>query len=230
MSAKNYDDVLGVSRRESPAGIRDAYRELAKRLHRDVTGTAYRFQEIDEAYEALSDPSRRSADDREWSEREWGEDRPGRSIPITYEVALEPIAPEPISLFRLPEQTQPSFEAFQERYARNFTGRHVPKAERPESLTLDVVLSPAQALAGCSVPVGVPVFRTCTGCGGAGHVWPFRCFKCDGSGLVEAIRELDIPVPPGTRPHCIVEAPLNMFGIGNLYLRIHISLSVEVSL
>src|SRR4051794_23544744 len=113
MSAKNYHHILGVSSRESPAGIRDAYRELAKRLRRDATETAgtYRFQEIDEAYEALSDPSRRSAHDREW-----GEDRPGRSLPITYGVPLEPIAPEPISLFRLPEQTQPSFEAFQERY------------------------------------------------------------------------------------------------------------------
>ena len=45
-----------------------------------------------------------------------------------------PVGHPPVSLFGQPEQTRPSFDAFHERYLRNFTGWNVPKAERAESL------------------------------------------------------------------------------------------------
>jgi DnaJ-class molecular chaperone len=66
MPLKNYYVVLGVSRDEKPAGIRSAYRRLAKVLHPDLAGESgtRRFQEIVEAYAVLSDPARRRAHDR----------------------------------------------------------------------------------------------------------------------------------------------------------------------
>ena len=120
MPARNYYVVLGVSRGETPAGIRAAYHELAKTLHPDVTGPAgtARFQEIDEAYEALLDPARRRAHDRDFSESDLGV-----QIPVRRQAPDWPVAPEPISLFGQPEQTRPSFDAFYERYLRNFTHR-----------------------------------------------------------------------------------------------------------
>jgi curved DNA-binding protein CbpA len=61
MPAKDYYLILGVSRTETAGGIRAAYRALARRLHPDHGGdrAAQAFQEINEAYEALSDPGRR---------------------------------------------------------------------------------------------------------------------------------------------------------------------------
>jgi DnaJ-class molecular chaperone len=190
MPAKNYYVVLGVSRDESPAGIRTAYHELARRMHPDITGPAdtSRFQEINEAYEVLSDPDRRRAHDRDFGELERG-----TVVPVRHQPPSGPIAPEPISLFGQPEQTKPSFDAFRERYLRNFSGWNVPKAERVESLTLDVALSPAEAFCGCTIPVGVPVFGACPECGGTGQVFLFRCLECAGSGLLEEQRTLHVP-------------------------------------
>ena len=244
MPAKNYYVVLGVSRGESPAGIRTAYHELARRMHPDVAGPAgtTRFQEINEAYQVLSDPARRRAHDREFGGPEVEVRREPPRWPIASEpigqpprwpVASEPIgqpprwpiAPEPISLFGQPEQTRPSFDSFQERYLRNFTGWNVPKAERAESLTLDVVLSPTEAFYGCTVPVGVPVFAACAECAGTGQAFPFRCTGCAGSGLIEELRTLHVRVPPRVQPGTVLELPLERFGIGNLYLRVQVSIS-----
>jgi len=222
MPAKNYYVVLGVSRDESPAGIRTAYHELARRMHPDITGPAdtSRFQEINEAYEVLSDPDRRRAHDRDF-----GEPERGTEVPVRHQPPSWPIAPEPISLFGQPEQTKPSFDAFRERYLRNFTGWNVPKAERAESLTLDVALSPAEAFYGCTIPVGVPVFGACPECGGTGQVFLFRCLECAGSGLLEEQRTLHVRVPPRVQPGAVLEVPLEMFGISNLYLRVQVSIS-----
>jgi molecular chaperone DnaJ len=222
MPAKNYYVVLGVSRGESPAGIRNAYHELARRMHPDIAGPAgtSRFEEINEAYEVLSDPARRREHDLES-----GESRRGTEVPVSHGPAPWPVAPEPISLFGQPDQTRPSFDAFRDRYLRNFTRSNVPKAERVESLTLDVALTPAEAFNGCTLPVGVPVFSACAECGGTGQVAPFRCVECGGSGLVEEQRTLHVHVPPRVPPGTILEVPLEMFGIGNLYLRVQVSIS-----
>jgi DnaJ-class molecular chaperone len=222
MPAKNYYVVLGVSRDESPAGIRSTFHELARRMHPDTAGPAdrSRFQEVNESYEVLSDPDRRRAHDRDFGLPERVTEVPARRRQPNW-----PIASEPISLFGQPGQTKPSFDAFRERYLRNFTGRNMPKSERAESLTLDVALSPAEAFYGCTVPVGVPVFGACSECGGTGQVVLFRCLECGGSGLSEEQRELDVRVPPRIQHGRILEVPIEMFGIGNLYLRLHFSIS-----
>ena len=222
MPAKNHYVVLGVSRGESSAGIRSAYHELARRIHPDTAGPAdtSRFQQINESYEVLSDPGRRRAHDRDSSESQRVTELPAAQQPPG-----RPVAPEPISLLGQPGQTKPSFDAFRERYLRNFSGRNLPKAERAESLTLDVALSPVEAFCGCTIPVGVPVFGACSECGGTGQVFLFRCLECAGSGLLEEERALYVRVPPRVQPATVLEVPLEMFGISNLYLRMQVSIS-----
>src|ERR1041384_6349979 len=63
MEKKTYYMILGVSRGETSGGIRAAYRDRARQIHPDVAGeSATRaFQELNEAYGVLSDPSRRHA-------------------------------------------------------------------------------------------------------------------------------------------------------------------------
>jgi curved DNA-binding protein len=60
---KNYYDILGVGREASPDEIKRAYRKLASQHHPDKGGDKARFQEIQGAYDALSDPQRRAAHD-----------------------------------------------------------------------------------------------------------------------------------------------------------------------
>src|ERR1700691_5977104 len=60
--ATDYYAALGVSRDASADEIKKAYRRLARELHPDVNPdpqTQERFKEITQAYEVLSDPSKR---------------------------------------------------------------------------------------------------------------------------------------------------------------------------
>ena len=64
---RNLYAVLGVSSNATPEQLREAYRDLARRLHPDVAGTsqddALRMAEVNHAWSVLSDPvSRRDYD------------------------------------------------------------------------------------------------------------------------------------------------------------------------
>ncbi|KAL1506701.1 hypothetical protein ABEB36_006016 [Hypothenemus hampei] len=62
-AAKNYYDILGVGRNASPAEIKKAYYNLAKKYHPDVNKNdpeaQKKFQEASEAYEILGDDGKR---------------------------------------------------------------------------------------------------------------------------------------------------------------------------
>jgi molecular chaperone DnaJ len=60
---KDYYEVLGVSKQSSADEIKRAFRKLARQHHPDVNkeaGSETKFKEINEAYQVLSDPNKRS--------------------------------------------------------------------------------------------------------------------------------------------------------------------------
>lgn len=63
MAAKDYYQVLGISRSASADDIKLAYRRLARKYHPDVSrvpGAEEHFKAVNEAYETLGDSSKRS--------------------------------------------------------------------------------------------------------------------------------------------------------------------------
>ena len=56
----NYYETLGVPKTASQEEIKKAYRKLASQHHPDKGGDTARFQEIQAAYDTLSDPQKRS--------------------------------------------------------------------------------------------------------------------------------------------------------------------------
>lgn len=65
--ARDYYEVLGVSRDASADEIQQAYRKLARRFHPDINKDPQaeeRFKELNEAYGVLSDPKTRARYDR----------------------------------------------------------------------------------------------------------------------------------------------------------------------
>ncbi|MFF3330600.1 DnaJ C-terminal domain-containing protein [Streptomyces sp. NPDC002888] len=65
--ARDFYEVLGVSRTASQDEIQQAYRKLARKYHPDVNkdpGAEERFKDLNEAYSVLSDPKTRARYDR----------------------------------------------------------------------------------------------------------------------------------------------------------------------
>lgn len=206
MEKKTYYMILGVSRGETLGGIRAAYRDRARQLHPDVAGEAATraFQELSEAYGVLSDPSRRRA----------------YNAQLALDAHAAPRAP--ISILDPPEAIHPSFAEVRDRFLRNFTGLHVPKAERIEPFDFEVLLSHDEATSGCVVPIGVPTFQRCPRCGGAGVTWLHACTYCRQSGMIETRRVVQVHVPAMTPPGTIYEVALSGLGIHNFRLRLHV--------
>jgi molecular chaperone DnaJ/curved DNA-binding protein len=218
MAGKDYYLILGVARSESSAGIRARYRDLVRTLHPDVAGakSTGSFREVTEAYEVLADPVARRRHNSELDAKE-------RRRPMGPVAA--PVAPPraaPVSLLAEPWVVRPSFDGLVDRLVRNFTGVGVPKAERSESLTVEVILTPDEALEGVEVPLGVPVVHRCVECGGTGRAWLYWCASCGGEGAIATDRVIRIPIPAGVRSGSIIEGPLDGLGIHNLYLRLYV--------
>jgi len=225
MDGKTYYMILGVSRTESPGGIRSAYRDLARRLHPDVAGeqATHAFQEISEAYDVLSDPQRRRAYNDELRRSESGDVVPVRAAP-----PAPPTRPA-VSIFGAAQAIRLSFEAMYDRFRRNFTGVGAPRSERLEGLNVEVVLTPEEGCRGCVLPIGVPVFRRCPECGGSGRDWLFPCVACGQQGTIEEEEIVHVRIPPMARSGSIFELPLQGLRIHNFYLRLHVFVEPHIA-
>ena len=78
---RNYYEILGVTKKSSSEDVKRAYRSLARKYHPDRNPgdkmAEERFKDINEAYEVLSDASKRSQYDQ-FSQAAWGKNGSGR--------------------------------------------------------------------------------------------------------------------------------------------------------
>ncbi|MDJ0714895.1 MAG: DnaJ C-terminal domain-containing protein [Prochloraceae cyanobacterium] len=90
-SFKDYYGILAVSTNASTEEIKKSYRRLARRYHPDLNredkGAEEKFKDINEAYEILSDETKRSQYDqysRSWNQRGWGSKAGGTRIQTVF--------------------------------------------------------------------------------------------------------------------------------------------------
>jgi molecular chaperone DnaJ len=162
--ARDFYEVLGVDRKASADEIKRAYRKLAREYHPDRNpgdaSAEERFKEVQQAYDALSDPEKRKQYDAGGMFAGFGGG--GRGGGFASDLG------DIFSTFfgRRGGEPQPT------------QGRH---------LETEVRLSFDQAMAGTEVSVSVPKHATCTTCGGNGAqpgTAPVTCPRCGGRGVV----------------------------------------------
>jgi len=225
---KNYYLILGVKSNATPGEIKAAFRQRVKELHPDRSGMGSGpFLEVQEAYGVLGDIAQRRRYDRliygigrAWREREGAEPL----IPEKTEgEPLRRFRERPhifdVSLTKSFEQYRPSFEELFERLWSNFEPISRPKAERLQSLTVEVTLTPREARGGGIMRVWVPARTTCSFCGGRGGIGGYECSRCAGQGSLVGEYPLEIEYPPITRDF-VTQVPLAGFGIHNFYMTI----------
>jgi molecular chaperone DnaJ len=228
---KDYYLILRLKPDATAEEIRSAYRRLAIELHPDISGFGSDpFLELQEAYSVLSDPVRRAVYDREAEGipiRRAEAARPAEIVIRRRHSAEPPPTPlrsmggsETISLLQSFETFLPSLSDMFDRLWNNFELVTLSKAERLESLTVDVPLSLRQAFTGGQIRILVPARVICPSCRGRGHVGPYRCSRCDGDGTLRSEYPITISYPPGLQQDYIVRLPLGDFGSENFYLSV----------
>ena len=176
---RDYYDVLGVAADAGADEIKRAYRQLARRYHPDISGDerGAAFLELARAYEVLSDPARRRTYDASTryapvrSRSDW-------VVPLDDEIAID----------------FPSVANVLDRMRDAFFA-----AGPVITLAAEIVLTAREAFDGVTVPLEVPLRRTCRSCGGRGETWAEWCSGCGGLGEVAANQEMRVRVPAGVR-------------------------------
>lgn len=224
--AKDYYEILGVSRDASAEDIKKAYRKLAIKYHPDKNSGSKeaeeKFKELSHAYEILSAPGKRRQYDQ------FGE-------------AAFQYAPgaggfgfhDPFDIFR--EVFGGGFgNIFEDMFGFGQQRRRGP--QRGRDLEYFLKLDFLEAARGTSKEIKVrklvtcsscegsgakpgtgkvtcsrcggrgqvsqtsgffSISRTCDACRGTGEIIKEPCSKCDGSGRLEAVRKITVDVPPG---------------------------------
>ena len=185
---KDYYKTLGVDKKASDKGIKDAYRRLARKYHPDANpedkGSEEKFKEISEAYEVLSNAEKRKQYDTGGMFAGAGGPGPGygpfdfggagsRPGSRTYTGDLGDLG-DLGDIFNLFGGTGTG------------TGRR-RQAPKGRDLSTDVTISFDEALSGIIVPLtisGKSICPTCKGTGAKPGTLPKTCPSCGGKGSV----------------------------------------------
>jgi molecular chaperone DnaJ len=169
---KDYYEILGVSKTATDDELKKAYRSLAKKFHPDINkekGADVKFKEINEAYEVLSDPSKRSNYDR------FGSADAGGGFSGGFGGGFDPG-----DMFG---------DIFSEFFGGGFSARGKKRsyAERGSDLRYKTELTLEEMFKGVEIQISYNTKVKCEACygeGGENGSKPVDCKTCKGSGRI----------------------------------------------
>jgi len=171
--ARDYYELLGVSRSASPEEIKRAYRRLARKYHPDVNkedGAEEVFKEINRAYEVLSEPDVRARYDRFGEAGVGGADGASGFQDFSDMGGFADI-----------------FESFFGGFGGAGPSARRRGPMRGDDLRLDLKLGFKDAVFGGEKEIKISHLETCGTCSGSGAkpgTRPVTCSTCGGSGQV----------------------------------------------
>jgi molecular chaperone DnaJ len=254
MTNADYYETLGVKRDASPDDLKKAFRHLARKYHPDLNkgsrDAEEKFKEINEAYQVLSDPKKKT----QYDQVGHVEFRPGDAAGYT--------PPSYDDLFR-DFGLGDIFNAFSE-------GSRKTRRRAGADLRYDLEVSLTDAFNGTKITVTVPHQEECptchgtgaqpgsvrdcptcrgTGeirssrtiggrpmtniavcpeCGGSGKIIERPCTTCHGSGILQKNRRIEITIPAGVADGQFLriagegEPGENRGPPGDLYVVVHV--------
>lgn len=221
---RDYYEVLGVARSASDDDLKKAYRRLAIQLHPDRNPgnkqAEERFKEVNEAYQVLSDPERRSQYDRFGHSAFQGPQGQGPFGGFDFSQGFEEVFSDIFGDFfgtgrgrarsrsRRGDDLRYDLEVEFEEAARG-----TEKVVRFQRLTLCESCNGTRARGGSTGARQCPNCRgtgqvrtqqgffsistTCSQCRGEGTIISDPCPKCQGQGRLRKQESLSVRIPPG---------------------------------
>ena len=223
--ARDYYEVLGISRGADQKQLRQAYRKLARKLHPDVNpgdkNAEARFKEVNAAYEVLSDAEKRKKYDRygdRWQYADQIEEaqrqaraQGGGGRRFTFDFSGRG-APQGDLEFSDIGGLGDLFDLFRGGGRR---ARPQPRAtEVPVEITLE------EAYNGTTRVFELAGQERCATCAGSGQVAGAACHVCQGQGVVMKPHRIEAKIPAGVADGGRVH--IRGSGVGDLYLKVKI--------
>lgn len=177
MEKRDYYDVLGVSKDATNAEIKSAFRKKAKEFHPDINKSPdapEKFKEAQEAYECLSDDTKRSQYDKYGHaafENQYGNAGGFQGNPFSGSgFDFGDIFDEVFS---------GGFGGFS-----SFGGRNSTKARKGSDTLYGLKIDFMEAVYGCKKEIDLEYYEKCDDCDGKGGHGERTCPECGGSGQV----------------------------------------------
>ncbi len=228
MQNKDYYNILGVSKSATDKEVKSAYRKLARQYHPDVnpgdSKAEAKFQDINEAYETLSDSEKRQQYDQFGSSWRNFQGAPGGGRPGGGPGG------QPFDF----DFSNVDFgggggggmgDLFEQMFGK---GRGRKRPSQGGHARADVEVSLEEAFHGASKTLTVTSQVGCPACGGAGVGRGGVCPACGGSGRRSEDSKLEVKIPAGVTDGAKIRVkgrgePGQMGGTpGDLYLTIHL--------
>ncbi len=206
----DYYEVLGVSRTASDKEIKQAYRQLARQHHPDLhqgdakQAAEEKFKAVNEAYEVLGDPDKRSKYDQLGRNWQAGQDFEPAGPGFTY--TTHNSADFDLGGFGFSDFFANMFG--QDFAQRRQTGR--PASFKGEDIDAEISLSIEELLKGTDKDLHLTTPNVCTICAGQRFTSQGVCPACGGLGTTEEVKTVKVKIPPGLHPG----ASLRLKGLG----------------
>ncbi|MDB6017307.1 MAG: Chaperone protein DnaJ [Pedosphaera sp.] len=242
---KDYYEVLGVPRTAKEEDIKKAFRKLARQYHPDVAktkkGAEEKFKEINEAYEVLSDPTKRKKYDElgpNWKQGADFRPPPGwqQETPFTRGgqgrrgdggVEFEFGGTTGFSDFF--EQLFGSRGRGGSPFGQRGAFTEEDFAERGRDVEGDIMVTLEEAVRGSVRSISLRRAVPCENCGGTGRKNGRVCPVCGGTGEVMKTETYQVKIPPGVTEGQRLRVPgrgetgAHGGASGDLYLRVHLA-------
>jgi len=204
---KDYYAILGVQKDAAAKDIKSAYRKLARKWHPDANpdnakAAEEKFKDIQEAYEVLGDPEKRSKYDVLGSDWQRAAQDSARQRSAGRPAGGPGAAGFGGANFGEGSGFSDFFDAFFQNIGKRPAGPQASTRSRPQQgedleTTLDLTL--AEAYSGGKKNIALQIEEPCPTCGGSGTKNARVCPECGGRGKTVQTKRFDVTIPKGLR-------------------------------
>ena len=183
MAKRDYYDVLGVDRSATDAEIKSAFRKKAKEYHPDLNkapDAAEKFKEVQEAYDVLSNESKRKTYDQ------FGhaafDQQTGSGFGGNYQGGFNS------SSFGFDDIDLGDIFSNMFGQGFGFGGRKSNRPSKGKDILYKTVIDLEDAIFGGEQDIKIEMYDTCKECNGKGGDKPTKCSECNGTGRVTRVQ------------------------------------------
>ena len=237
---KDYYKILDITEFSTSEEIKNAYRKLARKWHPDIAGNTpdaiKMFKEINEAYQILSDKTKKSDYDK--ARRFYNYASSNRTENKTQNNTTTPNFKETFKETQNEKNEKSKkmnfsfnweeFLAQKCREAQYKKEKEIKAPQKGEDIYTDIEITIFEAISGCEKVINMLQTQVCPKCGGRKFINGTKCSECNGKGETSKYKKLSVKIPAGvknkSRIRLAEEGEQGLFGgrNGDLYLIINI--------